>query len=427
MSLQCVTLVSLHIINLTSNIPLPMRAEVIAIGDELTTGQRLDTNTQWLSQRLTELGVQVAFHTTITDELADNVAAFRAAIGRVDIVVVTGGLGPTADDLTRDAIATATGTELVRDEASLTHIKNLFASRGREMPVRNEVQADFPTGATAIFNPNGTAPGIEMSVGGELGNDDGKQCTLFALPGVPAEMFEMWEATVAPRIVELQPEPRVIRHRRIKCFGAGESTLEAMLPDLISRDREPRVGITVSQATITLRITATDADETTCIAAMEPTVATIREALGTLVFGEEDDELEHAVVRLLTEQGLTLAAEDWATSGLVTEWLAAADNDSNLFLATESKTTHAASDAVPCSEAAAIEIAEMVRSETGADIGLGIAAFPPQIDGPEAYVYAALAMPDRTRKLRFSCAAHPSIVHSRTAKQALNALRLALL
>ena len=123
-----------------------MRAEVIAIGDELTTGQRLDTNTQWLSQRLTELGVQVAFHTTITDELADNVAAFRAAIGRVDIVVATGGLGPTADDLTRDAIAAATNTELVRDEASLAHIKNLFASRGREMPVRNEVQADFPVG-----------------------------------------------------------------------------------------------------------------------------------------------------------------------------------------------------------------------------------------------------------------------------------------
>ena len=406
-----------------------MRAEVIAIGDELTTGQRLDTNTQWLSQRLTELGVQVAFHTTITDELADNVAAFRAAIERVDIVVATGGLGPTADDLTRDAIAAATSTKLVRDEVSLAHIKNLFASRGREMPVRNEVQADFPVGATAIFNPNGTAPGIEMSVvgelGDELGGEEGNRCTLFALPGVPAEMFEMWEATVAPRIVELQPEPRVIRHRRIKCFGAGESTLEAMLPDLISRDREPRVGITVSQATITLRITATDADEAACFVAMEPTVATIRESLGTLVFGEEDDELEHAVLRLLTEQKLTIAAEDWATSGLVTEWLAAADNHSTLFLA--SKNAQDPSDALPYSEDAAIEIAEKIRSDTGADIGLGIAAFPPQIDGPEAYVYAALAMPDRTRKLRFSCAAHPSIVQSRTAKQALNALRLALL
>lgn len=402
-----------------------MRAEVIAIGDELTTGQRLDTNTQWLSQRLTELGVQVAFHTTITDELADNVAAFRAAIGRVDIVVATGGLGPTADDLTRDAIAAATNTELVRDEASLAHIKNLFASRGREMPVRNEVQADFPAGSVPIFNPNGTAPGIEMPVVGDIGDNHGKRCTVFALPGVPAEMFEMWEATVAPRVVQLQPEPRVIRHRRIKCFGAGESTLEAMLPDLISRDREPRVGITVSQATITLRITATARDEAACFASMKPTIATIHESLGTLVFGEEEDELEHAVLRLLKKQKLTLAAEDWATGGLLTKWLAAADSDSDVFRA--SRIPNATSDSLPQNPEAAIEIAERVRRETQADIGLGIAAFPPQTDGPGAYVYAALAMPDQTRKFRFSCAAHPSIVRSRTAKQALNALRLALL
>ncbi len=398
-----------------------MRAEVLAIGDELTTGQRLDTNSQWLSQRLTELGVQVAFHTTITDELADNVAAFRAAIDRVDVVVATGGLGPTADDLTRDAIATATKTKLVRDQASLAHIKNLFASRGREMPERNAVQADFPAGSVPIFNPNGTAPGIEMSVVSE----DGKRSTLFALPGVPAEMIEMWEATVAPRILELQPEPRVIRHRRLKCFGVGESALEAMLPDLIRRDREPRVGITVSQATITLRITATARDEAACFASMEPTLATIRESLGTLVFGEEDDELEHAVIRLLAERGQTLATEDWATDGLLTTWFAAVDNDSRLVRACQ--TSRAASANRPSSADAAVEIAERIRREIQTDIGLGIAAFPPKTDGPDAHVHAALALPEKTRKLRFACAAHPSIVHSRTAKQALNALRLALL
>jgi len=397
-----------------------MRAEVIAIGDELTTGQRLDTNTQWLSQRLTELGVQVAFHTTITDELADNVTAFCAAIDRVDIVVATGGLGPTADDLTRDALAAATNTKLVRDKTSLAHIKNLFASRGREMPVRNEVQADFPVGSVPIFNPNGTAPGIEMPITGE----EGKRCTVFALPGVPAEMTEMWEATVAPRILELQPEPCVIRHRRIKCFGMGESRLEAMLPNLISRDREPRVGITVSQATITLRITATACDEATCFASMEPTVAGIRESLGTLVFGEEDDELEHAVLRLLTDRGLTLAVEDWATDGLLNEWLSAADKDASIFL--PSRTTQTASTHRPHTSGGAVELAERVRRETGAHIGLGLGPFPSQTDSPDAHVYAALAFPEKTRKLRLSCAAHPSIVRSRIAKQALNALRLAL-
>jgi len=409
-----------------------MRAEVIAIGDELTTGQRLDTNSQWLSQRLTELGVQVAFHTTITDELADNVAAFRVAIERVDIVVATGGLGPTADDLTRDAIATATGVELVRDEASLTHIKNLFASRGREMPERNAVQADFPAGAVPIFNPHGTAPGIEMPVARE----DGKRCTVFALPGVPAEMFEMWEATVAPRIVEIQPEPRVIRHRRIKCFGVGESTMEAMLPDLIRRDREPRVGITVSDATITLRITATASDEAACFASMQPTVDTIHESLGTLVFGEEDDELEHAVLRLLRERGQTLAVNEYSTEGLLTKWLNAADSDSRIFrlgLTTGSaQNYHECVDEFPSarepkSPSTAVEMAERARAEGKTDIGLSVAAFPLQMDSPDSHVNMAIATAEQTRKLRFSCAAHPSIVRSRTAKQALNALRLALL
>ncbi|MGI9428817.1 MAG: CinA family nicotinamide mononucleotide deamidase-related protein [Bythopirellula sp.] len=408
-----------------------MRAEVIALGDELTTGQRLDTNSQWLSQRLTELGIQVAFHTTIADEMADNVAAFRVAIDRVDLVVSTGGLGPTADDLTRAALAESTHTELVRDEISLAHIEQMFASRGREMPERNQVQADFPAGAVAIPNPHGTAPGIEMSVA----RDHDRRCTVFALPGVPAEMHEMWEATVSPKILQLQPEPRVIRHRRIKCFGVGESAMEAMLPDLIRRDREPRVGITVSDATITLRITATAADEAACFAAMEPTVQTIHESLGDLVFGAEDEELQDAVLRLLKQRKLTLAVDEWATAGLIGEWLAA-DNRTEPSICLTQQTFEAANMAecvaevdnplVPHSAEMAIQMAQRVRESARSDIGLAIAAFPPELDGPHAHVHVALAMPDQTRKLRFPCAAHPAIVRSRTAKQALNALRLAL-
>src|SRR5688500_15294346 len=184
-----------------------MRAEVISIGDELITGQRLDTNSQWLSDRLTEIGVDVAFHTTIGDNLADNVAAFAAAIGRVDVVVVTGGLGPTADDLTREALAQAIGVGLVRDDASLQHIRQLFASRGREMPERNVAQADFPEGALPIRNPHGTAPGIQM----RIERPGGLPCLVFALPGVPAEMKPMWQESVAPVILAARSEARVIR------------------------------------------------------------------------------------------------------------------------------------------------------------------------------------------------------------------------
>src|SRR5438034_2736805 len=229
-----------------------MRAEIISIGDELTTGQRLDTNSQWLAERLLEIGVPVAFHTTVGDQLADNVLVFREACERAEIIVATGGLGPTADDLTRQALAELAGVPPFQDDASLAHIKALFARRKREMPPANVAQAQFPQGSRPIFNPHGSAPGIDMSVA--RGRD--KPTRIFALPGVPAEMKEMWAASVGPAIQSLLGVKKTIAHYRIKCFGIGESDLEAMLPNLIARDRYPTVGITVSQATITLRVTA---------------------------------------------------------------------------------------------------------------------------------------------------------------------------
>ncbi len=408
-----------------------MRAEVIAIGDEITTGQRLDTNSQWLSQRLTELGIEVAFHTTVGDELADNIAVFRAAIQRADIVVATGGLGPTADDLTRDAIAAATDTKLWRDAASLAHIERLFKVRGREMPERNSVQADFPEGAVPIPNEHGTAPGIEMIV-----TREGRSpCEVFALPGVPVEMHEMWQASVATRINLLRSDQTVIRHRRIKCFGTGESQLEAMLPDLIQRGREPKVGITVSDATITLRITATGCDEPTCLCAIEPVVAVIRESLGELVFGEEEDELEHVVMRLLAERGQTLAVAEWATAGRITRWLSALDPGANIFvrgavienLAQLNSLCAIPENAEPYDPVVAEAIAAAIRLNARADWGLAVADYPPDPFAAEAHVCIAIASAEKTRKLRFGCASHPAILQTRTAKQALNVLRLELL
>jgi len=410
-----------------------MRAEVIAIGDELITGQRLDTNSQWLSERLTEIGVEVAFHTTIGDNLADNVTAFRAAMERAEVVLITGGLGPTADDLTREALARAAGVELARDEDSLDHIRELFARRGREMPQRNVVQADLPRGASAIRNEHGTAPGIQMCVE----HAPSKSCFVFALPGVPAEMKPMWFESVAPAILAARSEPRVIRHRRIKCFGAGESQLEAMLPDLIRRGRQPSVGITVSDATITLRITAAGADEAAALAAMEPALADINEALGTLVYGEEEDELEDVVARLLAERGQTVAVAEWATGGLVSQWLAGTAAAPTILAAGVVLTslpqlqhllgTLDVGQAAPDESAVATAAAEAVLRRGGADYGIGIAAFPPAPDEPNAHVYVSIATPQRTRRLRFTSAVHPAMRQAFTAKRALNALRLILL
>ena len=437
-----------------------MIAEIISIGDELTSGQRLDTNSQWVSQRLGELGIVVMYHTTVADDLTANQMVFEQAIARADIVVATGGLGPTADDLTRDALAAATGVDLVLDEPSLAHIRALFARFSREMPERNILQATFPRGSRPIFNPSGTAPGIEITAARAAGG----VCHVFALPGVPAEMHEMFEQSVAPALERLGTTRQVIQHRRLKCFGAGESHIEEMLPDLIRRGRKPSVGITVHEATITLRVTAEGSTAAECAAAMEPTLNEIRHSLGHLVFGEEDDELEHAVVRQLRASGQTLATIEVATEGLMAHWLSQATNAEREALNGESTQTplspgegrvratyigglvssdvQAAQSLLGLANAADepsgrfVEVlAAHAREKFGAHFGLAIGAFPRLSKGSSAgasqetvpqYFYA-LATTNESIVKSSTLASHPSIWKPRAAKLALNLLRLHLI
>ena len=288
-----------------------MDAEILAIGDEITSGQTLDTNSQWLSQRLEELGLRVLFHTTVGDELEPSAEVFRRAIERADVVVATGGLGPTADDLTREALAHAADRPLQLDADALAYIRAMFARRQRPMPPQNELQAMFPAGSRVVRNPHGTAPGIEL----EVPATGRSALPVICLPGVPAEMIEMWHDGVAAAIAGFAAAAGgLFAAGKIHCFGAGESQIESMLPDLIRRGRRPTVGITASKATIILRIAAEGATEEECYAAIEPTVDTIRQCLGTLVFGEEDDQLQDAVVQLLRQQGKTLATAECGTT-----------------------------------------------------------------------------------------------------------------
>lgn len=414
-----------------------MNAEIISIGDELTSGQRLDTNSQWLSQRLGELGITVRYHTTVADDLEANVGVFRQAAGRAEIVVATGGLGPTADDLTREALAGMLGVELELNQSELDHIRSLFAHRKRDMPERNMVQAMFPAGSRVIANPHGTAPGIDMIVPPPLG----RPSRIFALPGVPAEMKEMWQATVAPRLLEQGAGGQVIRHRRIKCFGVGESDLEGMLPDLIRRGRVPSVGITVSEATITLRITASGRTPEECLTAMTPTEITIRQCLGALVFGDEEDELPDAIVRLLAERGETLATVEWGTAGLLAHWLGDVIGGGEVFRAglivrdatALNSLLHIGVEVVGRHAEAGGELAAAMasaaREQAGTDYGLAIGPLPPLVPAatePAVY-YFALASRDGVVTRSSPFAVHPAIVKPRAGKQALNLLRLQLL
>ncbi len=406
-----------------------MEAEVISIGDELTSGQRLDTNSQWLSRELAELGLKVVQHSTVADDLARNVSSLRAAAASADVVVITGGLGPTQDDLTRQAMAEAFGLELELDNESLRRIEAMFKVRKREMPERNRVQAMFPSGSAVVPNPHGTAPGIDLHI-------DEPECRLFALPGVPAEMKQMWRDTVAQRI-DAMAHKRLggeslppLRFFALKAFGIGESDVEVRLPDLVSRSREPTVGITVSRATITLRIAGRAHTEEAFRQLIQPTVDEIRSALGDLVFGCGDDTLQSVVADRLRATNQSCATIEVGASSFLGDCMAAvAENDDAFFrgsmvfrdLDSASRWLSVDENADPR------QLAVALRERAGADFGLAVCGYPTfrqmAVGNATFDIKIALASEDAVELETKKLSGHPDVLPARIAKFGLDTLR----
>ena len=421
-----------------------MSAEIIAVGTELTTGAKLDTNSQWLSLELAEIGIPVRAHLTIDDDLEAMADAIKLAAARSEVVLITGGLGPTLDDLTREALALMAGVELVLHEPSLEHARQMFAKRNRPMPERNTMQAMFPRGSQVLPNPRGTAPGIWMSVpreaDGASDSDSERVCRIAAMPGVPSEMKQMFRQQVLPR---LDGGGRVIRRARINCFGVGESQAEEILGDLTARGRDPDVGITVHEATITLRIMAEGASADECLAKIDKARDTIINRMGTLVFGVEDEELEHAVIRLLNQRRASLSTAESGTGGLLAHRLTGVTGFETCYKGgVVVPTTAAKRDMLgvdpmllrqygEISEQVAGVMAKGCRQKFGTNFALAITEWglfkPDDPFAPVPASFVALAGPSGLLVEKVQHFGDPEIAKSRTAKAAVNLLRLHLI
>lgn len=411
-----------------------MKAEIVSIGSEITSGQNLDTNSHWLSRRLAESGIPVHFHTTVADNLDDNVEVFRRASERADLVLTSGGLGPTQDDLTREALARAAGVELVFHDELLETIRAMFAARGRVMVERNRVQAYLPVGAEAIPNDRGTAPGVWMKL---------NRAWVAAMPGVPTEMFAMYEDRVKPKLLALGLSSGVLIQRKINCFGAGESVVEEKLLDLTRRGHVPEVGITVSDAVISLRILARAATTPEAMVQIAPVEATIRERLAELVYGEEAEEIEDAVVRLLNAKRVTLGTAESVTCGQVAQRLGRVSGVSAWYKGGIVAYTNEVKENVlgvprelierhgAVSSECAAAMATGCRERLGVDYAISTTGLAGPGGGtaekPVGLVYVGLAGPSGATTTHFSWSGTRTEVQGRAARLALNTIRLRLL
>jgi len=374
-----------------------MRCEVLAVGTELLLGQIVDTNSAWIGEQLAASGIDSYEHRVVGDNQTRIVAALRDLLSRADAVVVCGGLGPTQDDLTRDAIAELMGVELVRRMDLAEHIAAMFRARLRDMPENNLRQADVPAGGDAIPNPLGTAPGLRCPVGDKV---------VYAVPGVPYEMQEMVTDHVIPDLLRRSGESACIVSRSLKTWGTSESALAEMIADRVDAQTNPTIAFLARGIEgLVVRITAKGATEDDARALVEKEERELRSVLGELVFGVDDETMEHAVLARLQARDWTLGVAESLTGGLIGARIVNVPGASDVFrgtigaYATDVKRSLlgvTASSVV--TEDAAREMAEGARRVLGADVGIaatGVAG-PTEQDGVAVgTVCFGIALPGR--------------------------------
>ena len=409
-----------------------MRCSVVAVGTELLLGQIVDTNSSWLGEQLASAGIDSLFQVKVGDNLARIVATLRSTLEQADAIIICGGLGPTHDDITREAIAEIMGVELeMNDEVALV-IDQLFTSRGRRMPQNNLRQAMVPKGAKIIEQRRGTAPGLICPVGEKV---------MYAVPGVPFELYEMFERAILPDLLARSGEASVIKSRVLRTWGDSESGLNERLVGVINELEKvgnPTLAFLASGwEGIKVRLTAKANTESQAIELLDIWDAKVREQVEDLVFGVDGQNMESVVLQNLRERKLTLGIAESVTGGLMAGRLTAIAGASDVFrgaiVSYDSEVKFellSVSRGPVVSESAAKEMAVGVRKTLGSDIGLAVTgvAGPTEQDGVKVgTLCVGLAMPNGdVRSTTFSLPYGREQMRQFSVISALNFLRQSL-
>ena len=400
-----------------------MQAEVVAVGSELLLGQIVDTNSAIIARHFASIGLNLFYKTTVGDNLARTTAVIRQALDRSDVVVTTGGIGPTADDITREAVAAATGRELVFSEELLRQIEAYFASRGFTLSPSNRRQAYIPAGAIAVENPVGTAPAFIVE-------EQGK--TLITLPGVPREMEYLLMNRALPYLRERYGIRGEIRIRVLKCVGLGESRIGERLADFMEKGANPTVGTLAHLGQVDVRIAVKAADAEEASRLIGPVEVEIRKRLGEAVFGADGDTLEGEIGRRLATMATRVAVVEVGTAGVVTERLAAGIP---AHFAGSMVMTHvnsggplrvdAGRDATPLGRAQALALAAMQWA--GVDVGAASYVEPvPDSSPPVSRAALGVAVRGRLTGHEHTLGGDPASQRIRAATLLLDEIRRAL-
>ncbi len=409
-----------------------MIAEIISVGTELLMGQIVNTNSRYLSQRLSELGVNVYFETTVGDNAQRLFETIQTALSRSDIVILTGGLGPTDDDITKETAARVMGKNLVLHTPSAEAIKEYFENRGIVMPENNTKQAMLPDDGIILENDFGTAPGCIME-------KDSKAIIL--LPGPPYEMQAMFEKGVTKYLKEKSDS--ILYSRIVRIFGMGESLVQEKLSDFFKDQSKVTIAPYVKTGETTLRLTTRCREEKEGEEIIAPILSEIKNRLGSVVYSTDDEELEEVAVKLLIEKGKTLALAESCTGGLIASKIVSVSGCSEIFI--ESAVTYA-NDAKMrrlgvCEETlkkhgavsreTAIEMAEGIRKMSGASIGASVTGIAGPNGGtkekPVGLVYIALADENGTCVQKMHLGNLRSVVRERAAKAVIDMVRQSLI